>query len=790
MADILSTQKCVSEFAQYKWLPGTVSSVWITPPDPNNTLEIQKYATNVTIEAKMENEVRTFYQVSPRFFRLQCNGYASQRVQNGVVLTCYEINGQPVRMIVGYVVKASSEQLKPYSLLRIRFSANKLLIQDEKVFEDEKKHMASLANVEQQRLTELLDKKVSNESVRMAASFLSSALITTVRNDESAVKKRIALDYGKDDINAPYIRLAVESVQDTPSQTNREFFTRIANVLVYIRLRSAENFRLRLSKEYYLPDILMRLSPEDKLPEIFDNELVTPETKENMASYVRDMTKNIVDEMGMSMLREINPTIRRLSLLVYEEPVVSLKKTENYADCEKIPVDNRAIYLDTDDGKMYCFDVSALAIQFGQKDFKNHITGKNFSNQFIRRYTVSYFDKNTRQEYVIPYKDLYDQFSRQDFVHVQTGRPFDTSFIQMIMGDISKVAKEKQMLGEAKGRDVSDLAEVFRGARYKTMDIHIAQCQNPEDVADAPLGNIVYYKDQSDGKTYCFPIPKLDELLKGEKINPRTGRKFSDNFIKKFHETFNVQLSGQGFNQKVFAEKYQVVDLFQDKELQRGADIGVWRPTYRGITYTEKEVEKVVAPNLIIPNLWELVNQDLASLENPGDQDADANAGTDAELDEETSDDEEETEPDKATPDDGDDVVFSDEEETEPGKATDGDEEETEPDKATDGDEEETEPDKATDGDEEETEPDKATPDGKKTESVTEEEETAVKTQPKHVQIDCGDCKKPITEKERRFKSIIYRDGKVIILHFCTLACMEQYKFPKVTGNFPKCPKE
>ena len=92
--------------------------------------------------------------------------------------------------------------------------------------------------------------------------------------------------------------------------------------------------------------------------------------------------------------------------------------------------------------------------------------------------------------------------------------------------------------------------------------------------------------------------------------------------------------------------------------------------------------------------------------------------------------------------------------------------------------------------DEDETEQTKETED--ETEKRTDEEEesgTENKTEEEsgstpEENVSCPDCKK--TPDGPDFKTVIMVKNKPIILHFCSLKCLENYNFPKVGPNVKK----
>jgi hypothetical protein len=235
-------------------------------------------------------------------------------------------------------------------------------------------------------------------------------------------------------------------------------------------------------------------------------------------------------------------------------------------------------YRDPDDEKVYCLDVEILAKDFRQNVYINPYTQKPFDKDFIRRYTVTYFDRENGQTYTFPFAKLYKRLKSGNIINPETGKVFEKSFIKAI----SKGTTWKE-------------SSALRSKQFKRLDRRLAMCRNPRNVADAPIESIVYYKDPDDGAIYCFTIQQLSDLIKQEGINPSTGKKFSKSFVKRFRKTFSSSLHDNGINQPEFREIY-------------GDEV------FKSIALPKKETEPVEEKmqsqkvSLIIPDLWELVS--------------------------------------------------------------------------------------------------------------------------------------------------------------------------------------
>ena len=92
----------------------------------------------------------------------------------------------------------------------------------------------------------------------------------------------------------------------------------------------------------------------------------------------------------------------------------------------------------------------------------------------------------------------------------------------------------------------------------------ISACANPDRVKHNDEGAIVYYRDDTNNKIYCFTIEYLHNRWaksaaagqEPDMTNPDTERPFSDEFVNKIKTLYSRRLASDGILDKVFQKKY------------------------------------------------------------------------------------------------------------------------------------------------------------------------------------------------------------------------------------------
>jgi hypothetical protein len=720
VAETAYSKKCVAEFRNYKWIEGKVTGVWLSVPKgkPNNVL--RKYATTSYIAVVGRGK---FYQANIRFFNLQCNSHAKKRIQDGNILTCFDNDNKPVQFIVGYSLQGGLKYRKKSWPILVgvdtfgnsvgKVRNNRLLIQDEELFQAEQNFSTQQNKNINDKKKQLLQKQIDEGSIGIAKNMLSRALL------------RVAPKVKDYEVNSPYINIAVDSVI-TKNQTNDDLFNIIADTIVYTQLHKAEIFQKRIKAEYYLPDILLKLSPEDKLPEVFNpHSVVSSKTSDMFVSYLRNQVRESVDAMA-NYLFPADPTARKpTNPIMNIEPTMDIEYDQG--ECvnskDKISKDNLVYYMDPEDDKVYCLDIEILSKEFRQNNFLNPYTQKPFDKDFVRRYTVTYFDAETGKTYTFPFAKLYKRLKSGNIINPETGKVFEKSFIKAI----------------SKGSTWRE-SSALRNRQFKRLDRRVTTCRNAKNIINAPIESIIYYKDPDDNGVYCFTIEELTEIINQQgAVNPSTGKKFSKSFVKRFKNTFSHSLHDKGLNQPEFREIYGE-EVFKDIPLPKEDEM------------TSKKSEEV-KNDLLIPDLWELISGDFSS------ENSKSSFGMGHDN----------------TTKDEDDTIAEKEDDT-----TEDEDDTTEDEDDTTEDEDDTTEDEDDTTEDEEKESKKGEKASKKGENESKKDEKDSKKDEKESKKgDCTGCKKSC--ESECHKSVMMENEIAKQCQFCSLKCMEKFRFPHFT---------
>jgi hypothetical protein len=432
--------KCMREYKLFKWIDGKVTGIWLESPGTKNVFDV--YSDYVFLDVFIEENGKKWYQANKKYFALHCNKYKGYIKQNGDILTCYTNEGKPIYFKVGYTVTGSTkgssggtlkgktrvvkqmvaeirydEDHKPVKTMIEKNVKRTFIIQDESLFRKEKQETKSSNQSDVEKANELLNSYVTEKSKQLVSQSISKALkeIAPLKNDYGIINvntKRI-------DSNTPYMQVLMDNLVTNAEQTNRDLFTKAADILAYLTIPEAKTFRHNIEMEYYLPDILARLSPIEKFPEAFEqviannkllskkcvmegdemkctfqkNDEVSDKYINHTTSIINNKIMKIVNYLALKSVQ--NPIHKNLT--IYENSYFTIKTHKRISACaNKDRVVNakpeEIVYYKEGD-KIYCFTVDELYNQFINDDFTNPETGVQFNIKFIKRFNELYNKK-------------------------------------------------------------------------------------------------------------------------------------------------------------------------------------------------------------------------------------------------------------------------------------------------------------------------------------------------------------------------------------------------------------
>lgn len=362
--------KCMSNYSTVPWIESKVKGIYISPVLGN---DISKYI--ISDMPTIKNNETVWYRANRKFALLMCNDNADYRNQEGDVLTAFTTDGEPIRMKIAYN------------------TGRGFIVQDESLFETEKKYLTAQRVSRKQKINRILDENITPQIEQMGMEKLSEALHKVAPD---LADYGIYPGNGNNKYDTAYIIKAVETISSATT-TIREFFIKLAQTIIYLKLsgNASKIFQNRVIQEYYLPEILVNLSPIDKLPEFFDDPRVSDVEREQIEKQIRYEINYFVHNIGETLYGIRFPS-ERIPSQIKPNYLGAIPKTHkwkeicvNKQDIEDIP-DDQLIYYKEDD-KIYCLTISQIVEQILFEDqATNPYTGKPLSENFLTRFSKLY----------------------------------------------------------------------------------------------------------------------------------------------------------------------------------------------------------------------------------------------------------------------------------------------------------------------------------------------------------------------------------------------------------------
>jgi hypothetical protein len=426
--------KCMREYKLFKWINGKVTGIWLESPVSKEAFDA--YSEYVFPDIFIEENGKSWYQANNKYFALHCNKYKDYRIQDGDILTCFTNEKIELNFKVGYTVTGSTEgnthtvtqmvseiryddDHKPVKTMIPKTVKRTFIIQDEAMFKKEKEENKKSNQSDEYKANELLNSYVTEKSKQLVAQTISKALkeIAPMKNDYGIININTKII----DFNTPYMQVLMNNLVTNAEQTNRELFTKAADILVYLTIPEAKTFRHNIEMEYYLPDILARLSPVEKFPEAFEQVIngsnskllskkcvidgddikCTIQAKEEVSDKYINYTTSIINNKIMKIVNYLglksihNPMHKNVT--IYENSYFSIKTHKRISACANknrvLKANPEEIVYYKEKDSIYCFTVDELYNQFINGNFTNPETDVQFNTAFVQRFNELYNKK-------------------------------------------------------------------------------------------------------------------------------------------------------------------------------------------------------------------------------------------------------------------------------------------------------------------------------------------------------------------------------------------------------------
>jgi hypothetical protein len=366
--------KCITDRNNIPWIKEPVLKTYVAQVDDENPID--RYVSD--IKKMREEQGDVWYPANKAFTLLMCNNNSSSRSQKGKVHTAFTNDGKRIDIMIGYETNQG------------------FIVQDESIFNAEKQYEREQMLSTRQKLELVLEEPVDSKLEELGVYTLSGLLhsIASTVSDYGIYKQ----DYTKRDTS--YILKAIETISNS-TETKREFLNKLAGVVVYLSPRidklGSSIFKKRVQEEYYLPEILVNLSPSEKLPEVFENPRTTEKAKEYATRLIEEETGLFILDSIYTLYSEGKVSMRRKSVIyrplfeVTVQPKIEKWKSicVNKKDVDGVP-DEQTVYYSEDDD-VYCLVIDEIIEQIlNDKAPVNPVTGKKLNKEFIKRFTDVY----------------------------------------------------------------------------------------------------------------------------------------------------------------------------------------------------------------------------------------------------------------------------------------------------------------------------------------------------------------------------------------------------------------
>jgi len=543
---------CVQKYTFYPWIEGRVTGVWLTSPTKGNQLSSKYIFKNRSI---IENKVK-WYMANKRFFSLQCNSYKSKRTQKGDILSCYTQTGKLLQFKVGFTISGYKHSPDEYQARTrtVKNSSGQLversfIIQDEKMFQKELLYNRKQQQNTTQKIIYIENSPVDEKSINLATKTLSGALMATLDNPLSRTdygiikpgehfkklnKSYLHIDptiptdewvYKRIDFKpTPYMQILMDNILTGVDQTNKDLFTKVAEIIVYLKIPQAKMFKNNVSKEYYLPDILPYLSAEEKFPEVFEDIMLPPSFIEGVVATINNAINREVRNMAEKRYFLEDITKRKTTKIVDYSSIERIKTNKRISLCQnkeklKNTDPSQIVYYLDDNGKIYCFTIDELHEQFTNDNIINPESGNNFNLKFVNRFKELYNTRLSSEGFLDShFQDKYgfnieEQVSdKRNIDTIKKSRPeVCPNLWNMISDDIEELEDQLSNESPEDGDVIDEEREPERREQEYEEKERESPDVNPEDactyckenLADDGIKSIIMHGDESRIIKFC-----------------------------------------------------------------------------------------------------------------------------------------------------------------------------------------------------------------------------------------------------------------------------------------------
>ena len=348
-----------------------VTKTFITPIGNDSENERFKSIINsrgVTESFTESKSKQTWYLVNENLAKFLCK---TNRIWNDKSSSVIAIlrNNKRIHFKVGYMTNEDT-----------------FFVQEEEHFRKESVYVNKLKKTRDGQIGGILGSRISPAIQNFARSFLSESL-SRVATD--VTKYQNTEEHG-------YVYESVQKMIELSEGSTKKLFENLANITVFLKNQNSV-FAERIRDQYYIPPILVTLSIEEKLPEVFDDPNQNKKFVKNLIS--REINLE-VKRIAESLYNRKNPTESKPTLAEAIIPRYKVRPSNDLCD-NKLDDDVKIsdVFYYTEGGKVYCLLIKDVYTQIKNKQTPvNNITRKPFDTDFLERFRELYDYKFNVQE--------------------------------------------------------------------------------------------------------------------------------------------------------------------------------------------------------------------------------------------------------------------------------------------------------------------------------------------------------------------------------------------------------
>uniref|UniRef100_A0A6C0H2J3 Uncharacterized protein n=1 Tax=viral metagenome TaxID=1070528 RepID=A0A6C0H2J3_9ZZZZ len=384
-----------------------VIKTFITPiGDAEQKAQLEKFIRADQIESRTERGEK-WYIIDERLSLILCKSY--RYWSDNSVTAILHPGGRKIYFKIGYLLKNGTFETQTIEK-----------------FKEEKYNIDNIRRSRGRDIANILKSPKTSEIERFVRSVLSDWL-TTIAPD---VK-----EYKDADDTEGYVYEAVQRMSKE-SRDTRDLFVRLANITLFLQNKDSL-FADRVRDGVYIPAILVSLSIEDKLPEIFDD---PTSDKLSAKRFIEKQIESIVKQFGELLYKRENasdsvPTAPKAAILPSFNATARPWKSacENKLDDN---VKNSEVVYYQEDGKVYCLLIRDVykQIKNGEEPI-NPMTQNPLDNTFLEKFKELYDHKFGGDEDIVEEVSI-KTVSRRPPIVTKKGPPIAPWLLDTIIKNI------------------------------------------------------------------------------------------------------------------------------------------------------------------------------------------------------------------------------------------------------------------------------------------------------------------------------------------------------------------